>query len=158
MGGAPPHTNHRIRQAARGEEQVGLLKNNAPVANRSLGSWHEHLLALEHLLNSARNFSACSRSYLNFVSTPTKPTIYSKAKDRRHNIKERRAERLRTKGKLSVTSRGSSHISRVSTREHPETHEPTHVVSEDKDQSNAFEGNETTSSLLIFNNKASTSN
>ncbi len=36
MGGAPPHTNHRIRQAARGEEQVGLLKNNAPVANRSL--------------------------------------------------------------------------------------------------------------------------
>ncbi len=47
MGGAPPHTNHRIRQAARGEEQVGLLKNNAPVANRSfldsllnsLGSW-----------------------------------------------------------------------------------------------------------------------
>ncbi len=35
---------------------------------------------------------------------------------------------------------------------------PTHVVSEDKDQSNAFEGNETTSSLLIFNNKASTSN
>ncbi len=172
MGGAPPHTNHRIRQAARGEEQVGLLKNNAPVANLSLGfwralehlsrtwrgSWHEHLLALEHLLNSARNFSACSRSYLNFVSTPTKPTIYSKAKDRRHNIKERRAERLRTKGKLSVTSRGSSHISRVSTREHPGTHEPTHVVSEDKDQSNAFEGNETTSSLLIFNNKASTSN
>ncbi len=36
MGGAPPHTNHRIWQAARGEEQVGLLKNNAPVANRSL--------------------------------------------------------------------------------------------------------------------------
>ncbi len=36
MGGAPPHTNHRIRQAARGEEQVGLLKNNAPVANGSL--------------------------------------------------------------------------------------------------------------------------
>ncbi len=29
------------------------------------GSWHEHLLAREHLLNSARNFSACSRSYLN---------------------------------------------------------------------------------------------
>ncbi len=99
MGGAPPHTNHRIRQAARGEEQVGLLKNNAPVANRSLWnmawrSWFVTLLALgfwralEHLLNSARNFSACSRSYLNFVSTPTKPTIYSKAKARRHNIKE----------------------------------------------------------------------
>ncbi len=60
MGGAPPHTDNRIRQAARGEEQVGLLKNNAPVANRALelslehgvtrsrtwrGSWHEHLLA-----------------------------------------------------------------------------------------------------------------
>ncbi len=50
-----------------------------------------------------------------------------------------------------MTSRGSIHISRVSTREHPETHEPTHVVSEDKDQSNAFEGNETTSNLLIVN-------
>ncbi len=105
----------------------------------------------KHRWSCARNFSACSRSYLNFVSTPTKPTIYSKA--RRHNIKEQRAERLRTKGKLSVTSRGSSHISRVSTREHPETHEPTHVVPEHKDQSNAFEGNETPSNLLIFNNK-----
>ncbi len=38
MGGAPPHTDNRIRQAARGEGQVGLLKNNAPVANRSLFS------------------------------------------------------------------------------------------------------------------------
>ncbi len=71
-------------------------------------------LSLEHLWSCARNFA----------STPTKPTIYSKAKDRRHNIKVQRAERLRTKGKLSVTSRGSIHISRVSTREHPETHEP----------------------------------
>ncbi len=98
-------------------------------------------LSLEHLWSCARNFA----------STPTKPTIYSKAKDRRHNIKEQRTERLQTKGKPSVTSRGSIHISRVSTREHPKTHEPTHVVSEDKDQSNAFEGNETTSNLLIVN-------
>ncbi len=44
MGGAPPHRNHRIRQAARGEEQVGLLKNNAPVANRSLSeTWRDAL-------------------------------------------------------------------------------------------------------------------
>ncbi len=146
MGGAPPHTNHRIRQAARGEEQVGLLKNNAPVANDALsrlsgtwrdalsrlsGTWRDALLtlswtwldswrltlvalSLEHLWSCARNFA----------STPTKPTIYSKAKDRRHNIKEQRIERLQTKGKPSVTSRGSIHISRVSTREHPETHEP----------------------------------
>ncbi len=130
MGGAPPHTNHRIRQAARGEEQVGLLKNNAPVANLALDSlehgvtlswtwldsWRLTLVALslEHLWSCARNFA----------STPTKPTIYSKAKDRRHNIKEQRIERLQTKGKPSVTSRGSIHISRVSTREHPETHEP----------------------------------
>ncbi len=51
MGGAPPHTNHRIRQAARGEEQVGLLKNNAPVANRSLWNmaWRSRLLALSAL-------------------------------------------------------------------------------------------------------------
>ncbi len=113
MGGAPPHTDNRIRQAARGQGQVGLLKNNAPVANRSLltlsrtwrDSWHEHLFSLEHLWSCARNFA----------STPTKPTIYSKAKDRRHNIKEQRTERLQTKGKPSVTSRGSIHISRVST-------------------------------------------
>ncbi len=26
MGGAPPHTDNRIRQAARGQGQVGLLK------------------------------------------------------------------------------------------------------------------------------------
>ncbi len=43
MGGAPPHTNHRIRQAARGEEQVGLLKNNAPVANLTLKTWRDSL-------------------------------------------------------------------------------------------------------------------
>ncbi len=65
MGGAPPHTDNRIRQAARGEGQVGLLKNNAPVANRSLELSLERGVALEHLLNSARNFSACSRSHLN---------------------------------------------------------------------------------------------
>ncbi len=169
MGGAPPHTNHRIRQAARGEEQVGLLKNNAPVANRSLwnmawrsrlldsllnslGSWLSGTSLFKHRWSCARNFSACSRSYLNFVSTPTKPTIYSKA--RRHNIKEQRAERLRTKGKLSVTSRGSSHISRVFHTRASEEARTTHVVPEDKDQSNAFEGNETPSSLLIVNNES----
>ncbi len=48
-------------------------------------------------------------------------------------------------------TRRNIHISRVSTREHPKTHEPTHVVSEDKDQSNAFEGNKTTSNLLLVN-------
>ncbi len=52
MGGAPPHTNHRIRQAARGEEQVGLLKNNAPVGNHSLDSL-EHGVTLSWLLNLA---------------------------------------------------------------------------------------------------------
>ncbi len=151
--GSAPY-GHRIRQAARGEEQVGLLKNNAPVANRALElSLELAWLWLNISLNiaSARNFSACSRSYLNFVSTPTKPTIYSKA--RRHNIKEQRAERLRTKGKLSVTSRGSSHISRVSTREHPETHEPTHVVPEHKDQSNAFEGNKQLPTCFLSTSK-----
>ncbi len=116
------------------------------------GTWRDALLTLELGLTlvalSLEHLWSCAR---NFASTPTKPTIYSKAKDRRHNIKEQRIERLQTKGKPSVTSRGSIHISRVSTREHPETHEPTHVVSEDKDQSNAFEGNETTSNLLLVN-------
>ncbi len=80
MGGAPPHTDNRIRQAARGQGQVGLLKNNARVANRSLehgltlGAWLSWLLAwtsLEHLWSSARNFAgtsslaACSRYYPN---------------------------------------------------------------------------------------------
>ncbi len=49
MGGAPPHTDDRIRQAARGEGQVGLLKNNAPVANRSL---KHGVTLLDSLLNS----------------------------------------------------------------------------------------------------------
>ncbi len=40
------------------------------------------------------------------------------------------------KGSFLWRHAGSSHISRVSTREHPETHEPTHVVPEHKDQSN----------------------
>ncbi len=39
MGGAPPHTDDRIRQAARGAGQIGLLKNNVRITNRSLGSW-----------------------------------------------------------------------------------------------------------------------
>ncbi len=140
----------RQLQIALSETWRDSLKHGVTLLN-SLGSWLSGTSLFKHRWSCARNFSACSRSYLNFVSTPTKPTIYSKA--RRHNIKEQRAERLRTKGKLSVTSRGSSHISRVSTREHPETHEPTHVVPEHKDQSNAFEGNETPSNLLIFNHK-----
>ncbi len=52
MGGAPPHTNHRIRQAARGEEQVGLLKNNAPV-EIALDSL-EHGVTLLNLADSWR--------------------------------------------------------------------------------------------------------
>ncbi len=51
MGGAPPHTNHRIRQATRGEEQVGLLKNNAPVANLTL--WNMAWLSGTSLFNIA---------------------------------------------------------------------------------------------------------
>ncbi len=106
-------------------------------------------------LIAARNFSACSRSYLNFVSTPTKPTIYSKAKARRHNIKEQRAERLRTKGSF-LWRHAAAATSLVFPPE--STEKPNHPRgSEDKDQSNAFEGNETTSSLLI-QQQASTSN
>ncbi len=52
-----------------------------------------------------------------------------------------------------MTSRGSSHISRVSTREHPETHEPTHVVPEHKDQSNAFEGNKQLPTCFLSTSK-----
>ncbi len=48
---------------------------------------------------------------------------------------------------------GSSHISRVSTREHPETHEPTHVVPEHKDQSNAFEGNKQLPTCFLSTSK-----
>ncbi len=135
------------------------VENNAPVANRSLWNmaWHslKHGVTLSgtSLFNIAGAALVTSlparRSYLNFVSTPTKPTIYSKA--RRHNIKEQRAERLRTKGKLSVTSRGSSHISRVSTREHPETHEPTHVVPRAQRPEQRIWRKQTTSNLLLVN-------
>ncbi len=131
MGGAPPHTNHRIRQAARGEGQVGLLKTTRQLQIALSWTWRDSLLTLSWTwLDSWRlTLVALSLEHLwscahNVASTPTKPTIYSKAKDRRHNIKEQRIERLQTKGKPSVTSRGSIHISRVSTREHPETHEP----------------------------------
>ncbi len=40
-----------------------------------------------------------------------------------------------------------------STRGHPETHEPTHVVSEDKDQSNAFEGNKQLPTCFLSTSK-----
>ncbi len=50
-----------------------------------------------------------------------------------------------------MTSRGSIHISRVFHTRAPEEARTTHVASEDKGQSNAFEGNETTSNLLIVN-------
>ncbi len=46
MGGAPPHTDNRIRQAARGQGQVGLLKTTRQSQN-----------ALLNLLNLACNSS-----------------------------------------------------------------------------------------------------
>ncbi len=163
-----------------GRAKLDCLKQRASCKTLSLetwrDSWHEHLLALdsrgslehgvtllniprtwldalEHLLNSARNFSACSRSYLKLWPRHRLNQPSSRIRRiRRHNSKEQRTQRLQTIGEpFSVTSRGSIHISRVSTREHPKKHEQTHVVSEDKDQSNAFEGNETTSNLLIVN-------
>ncbi len=60
-------------------------------------------------------------------------------------------------GKLSVTSRGSIHISRVFHTRALEEARTTHVASEDKDQSNAFEGNET-NIQPAYCQQASTSN
>ncbi len=106
MGGAPPHTDNRIRQAARGEEQVGLLKNNAPVANLALELSLEHGVALGMNIYWLVNISWIAlvtslpaRAFTwTLASTPTKPTIQSNSKDRRHNSKEPRTQRLQTRG------------------------------------------------------------
>ncbi len=57
MGGAPPHTDNRIRQAARGQGQVGLFKNNAPVA-LSLLFWLSD--SREHGLNISETPRSCA--------------------------------------------------------------------------------------------------
>ncbi len=84
MGGAPPHTDNRIRQAARGQGQVRLLKTTresqiALLALDSRGSWLEHLLnisgaALVTLLVLLRSLPARAITRT-LTSTPTKPTI-----------------------------------------------------------------------------------
>ncbi len=90
MGGAPPHTDNRIRQAARGQGQVRLLKTTREsqmallnmawlLALDSRGSWLEHLLnisgaALVTLLVLLRSLPARAITRT-LTSTPTKPTI-----------------------------------------------------------------------------------
>ncbi len=93
MGGAPPHTNHRIRQAARGEEQVGLLKNNAPVANRSLWNmaWRSRLLALS-ALGSLEHLSLNIAGAALVTSLPARALTWTLSRHRLNQPSIRRLE------------------------------------------------------------------
>ncbi len=93
MGGAPPHTNHRIRQAARGEEQVGLLKNNAPVANRSLKNmaWRSRLLALS-ALGSLEHLSLNIAGAALVTSLPARALTWTLSRHRLNQPSIRRLE------------------------------------------------------------------
>ncbi len=56
-GGAPPHTDNRIRQAARGQGQVGLFKTTRERHARSL-FWRSD--SLEHGLNISETPRSCA--------------------------------------------------------------------------------------------------
>ncbi len=93
MGGAPPHTDNRIRQAAQGQGQVGLLKNNAPVANRSLLtlSW-TWLDSLEHGLTLGAWLSWLSLLNISGAALVTLP---------RHRLNQPSIRRRRIEGTTS---------------------------------------------------------
>ncbi len=130
MGGAPPHTNHRIRQAARGEEQVGLLKNNAPVANRSL--WNMAWRSLGSWLSGTSLFNIAGAALV--TSLPARALTWTLSRHRLNQPSIRRLEGTTSKNnELNAYGRKESFLWRhaaaatshvFSTRGHPKKPEP----------------------------------
>ncbi len=162
--GSAPYGQSDSTSRPWGGGQVGLLKNNAP-SHKSLSRTWRWLLAWTSIgsltsLDSARNFSACSRSYLN-SGLDHRLTNQSPVEIRRIGgitAKNNELNACRREESLfcDVTLQ-HPHITCFHPRA-PEDARTTHVVSEDKDQSNAFEGNENNFHLLTVNKQVPLTN
>ncbi len=153
MGGAPPHTNHRIRQAARGEEQVGLLKNNAPVANRSL----KHGVTLWNMAWRSRLSWLSGTSLFNIAgaalvtSLPARALTWTLSRHRLNQPSIRRLEGTTSKNnELNAYGRKQPHLSCFHPRA-PGDARTNPRGSRAQRPEQPFEGNETTSNLLLVN-------
>ncbi len=171
MGGAPPHTNHRIRQAARGEEQVGLLKNNAPVANRSLWnmawrSWTRSwtLSALGSLEHLSLNIAGAAL----VTSLPARALTWTLSRHRLNQPSIRRLEGTTSKNnELNAYGRKESFLWRhaaastslvFSTRGHPKKPEPPTWFPRTKTRATHLKETKHLPACLLSTTKASTSN
>ncbi len=99
MGGAPPHTDNRIRQAARGQGKIGLLKNNVRITNRSLGSWLSWfvtLLALGSWLSGTSLFNIAGAALV--TSLPARALTWTLS---RHRLNQPSIRRRRLEGTTS---------------------------------------------------------
>ncbi len=128
-GGAPPHTDTRIRPAACGRVQIGLFKTTPQCAKLSLP-----VLATRPPTPRKDGLEAGpldSRLETNHLKSP-RPC-------QSRNIAEPAANSsvIPTRLPGDVTQQFPE-ISRVSKREPPERHEPTHVASETKDRSSTL--------------------
>ncbi len=151
MGGAPPHTNHRIRQAARGEEQVGLLKNNAPVANLSLWNmaWRSLELSLGSWLSGTSLFNIAGAALV--TSLPSRALTWTLSRHRLNQPSIRRLEGTTSKNnELNAYGRKQPHLSCFHPRA-PGDARTNPRGSRAQRPEQPFEGNETTSNLLLVN-------
>ncbi len=134
MGGALPHTDNWIRQAARGRGKSDCWKTTCESQIALLALDLSRLLAwtsLEHLLSRARNFAgtsslaACSRYY---------PELWPRNRLNQPSSRRRRIEGTTSKNsELNAYRRKESFLWRhaaastsivFSTREHPKKPEP----------------------------------
>ncbi len=122
------------------------------MAWRSLGSW----------LSGTSLFNIAGAALV--TSLPARALTWTLSRHRLNqpSIRRRRLEGTTSKNnelnaygwKDSFLWRHAAATSLVfSTRGHPETHEPTHVVPEHKDQSNAFEGNKQLPTCFLSTSK-----
>ncbi len=139
-GGAPPRTDALIGPAAfRDVQKTDCLKRRASDAP-SLFFWRSD--SLEHGLNISETPRSCAlqRAPVRWTLTLKTNHLWSLRPCQSRKITEQRIQRLQSR-ELSRWR----HAAEVS----PKEHEPTTWNSEDKDQSNAFEGNETNASSLL---------
>ncbi len=104
MGGAPPHTDNRIRQAARGQGKIGLLKNNVRITNRSLGSWRSRLSVFDALWNIALGSWLSGTSLFNIAGAALVTSLPARALTwtlSRHRLNQPSIRRRRLEGTTS---------------------------------------------------------
>ncbi len=142
-GGAPPHTDNRIRQAARGQGQVGLFKTTRERRARALLFWRSD--SLEHGLNISESPRSCAlqRAPVRWTLTLKTNHLWSLGPCQCRNTTEQRLQRRA----FPVTSRS---------RSFPKEHEP--ITWHPKQRTELTRENETKASSLLQQQTASITN